>query len=111
MASPLIVLTASSTEASEWKHSVWQQMMSAAVPVKLSNTIFNKVGLHRPQAQSERHDAIRRRDYSWLQERAREGPQPDRRQRTASPATCAEHSRSGGYRRLNDGHSLFTSGA
>ncbi|MEP6569773.1 MAG: radical SAM protein [Acidobacteriota bacterium] len=43
MASPLIVLTASSTEASEWKHSVWQQMMSAAVPVKLSNTIFNKV--------------------------------------------------------------------
>ncbi len=43
MASPLIVLTASSTEASEWRHSIWQQMMSAAVPVKLSNTIFNKV--------------------------------------------------------------------
>jgi hypothetical protein len=43
VASPLIVLTASSTEASEWKHSIWQQMMSAAVPVKLSNTIFNKV--------------------------------------------------------------------
>src|SRR6476620_9699945 len=43
MASPLIVLTASSTEASEWNHSIWQQMMSAAVPVKLSNTIFNKV--------------------------------------------------------------------
>jgi radical SAM superfamily enzyme YgiQ (UPF0313 family) len=43
VASPLIVLTASSTEASEWRHSIWQQMMSAAVPVKLSNTIFNKV--------------------------------------------------------------------
>jgi hypothetical protein len=43
VASPLIVLTASSTEASEWKHSIWQQMMSASVPVKLSNTIFNKV--------------------------------------------------------------------
>jgi len=43
MASPLIVLTASSTEASEWHHSIWQQMMSAAVPYKLSNTLFNKV--------------------------------------------------------------------
>jgi hypothetical protein len=41
--SPLIVLTASSTEASEWRHSIWQQMMSAAVPYKLSNTILNKV--------------------------------------------------------------------
>ena len=43
MASPLIVLTASSTESSEWNHSIWQQMMSAAVPYKLSNTLFNKV--------------------------------------------------------------------
>jgi radical SAM superfamily enzyme YgiQ (UPF0313 family) len=43
MASPLIVLTASSTESSEWNHSIWQQMMSAAVPQKLSNTLFNKV--------------------------------------------------------------------
>jgi len=41
--SPLIVLTASSTEASEWHHSIWQQMMSATVPYKFSNTFFNKV--------------------------------------------------------------------
>ncbi|MGH9881011.1 MAG: B12-binding domain-containing radical SAM protein, partial [Pyrinomonadaceae bacterium] len=43
MKSPLIVLTASSTEASEWNHSIWQQMMSATVPYKFSNTFFNKV--------------------------------------------------------------------
>ena len=43
LVSPLIVLTASSTEASEWKHSIWQQMMSATVPYKFSNTFFNKV--------------------------------------------------------------------
>ncbi len=43
MSSPLIVLTASSTEASEWKHSIWQQMLAAAVPAKLSHTLFNKV--------------------------------------------------------------------
>jgi hypothetical protein len=41
--SPAIVLTASSTEASEWNHSIWQQMMSATVPYKFSNTFFNKV--------------------------------------------------------------------
>lgn len=43
MASPLIVLTASSTEASEWNHSIWQQMLSATVPYNLSNSVFNKV--------------------------------------------------------------------
>jgi len=43
LASPLIVLTASSTEASEWNHSIWQQMMSATVPYKFSKTFFNKV--------------------------------------------------------------------
>ncbi len=43
MTSPLFVLTASSTEASEWNHSVWQQMMSATVPYKFSKTFFNKV--------------------------------------------------------------------
>ena len=43
MGSPLIVLTASSTEASEWHHSIWQQMMSATVPQKFANTFFNKV--------------------------------------------------------------------
>jgi radical SAM superfamily enzyme YgiQ (UPF0313 family) len=43
VASPLIVLTASSTEASEWHHSIWQQMMSATVPYKFSNRMFNKV--------------------------------------------------------------------
>jgi radical SAM superfamily enzyme YgiQ (UPF0313 family) len=41
--SPLIVLTASSTEASEWNHSIWQQMLSATVPNKYKNTFFNKV--------------------------------------------------------------------
>ena len=43
MTTPLIVLTASSTEASEWNHSIWQQMMSATVPYKFSKTFFNKV--------------------------------------------------------------------
>src|SRR5437870_1122301 len=43
LTSPLIVLTASSTEASEWHHSIWQQMMSATVPYKFSKTFFNKV--------------------------------------------------------------------
>ncbi|MEP6741991.1 MAG: radical SAM protein [bacterium] len=43
MASPLIVLTASSTEASEWHHSIWQQMMSATVPYKFADRFFNKV--------------------------------------------------------------------
>lgn len=43
MSSPLIVLTASSTEASEWNHSIWQQMLSATVPHKFSNSFFSKV--------------------------------------------------------------------
>ena len=43
MGSPKIVLTASSTEASEYKHSIWQQMLSATVPHKYSKTFFNKV--------------------------------------------------------------------
>ena len=43
MKSPQIVLTASSTEASEWNHSIWQQMLSATVPNKFKNTFFNKV--------------------------------------------------------------------
>src|SRR5580765_4244241 len=34
MGSPRIVLTASASEASEWKHSVWQQMVSAGIPSK-----------------------------------------------------------------------------
>lgn len=34
MSSPKIVLTASASEASEWKHSIWQQMLSAAIPSK-----------------------------------------------------------------------------
>jgi radical SAM superfamily enzyme YgiQ (UPF0313 family) len=42
MSSPLFVLTASSTEASEWNHSIWQQMLSATIPVKYSSTFFNK---------------------------------------------------------------------
>ncbi|PYS48353.1 MAG: hypothetical protein DMF68_13340 [Acidobacteria bacterium] len=43
MSSPKIVLTASSTEASEYKHSIWQQMLSATVPHKYSKTFLNKV--------------------------------------------------------------------
>jgi radical SAM superfamily enzyme YgiQ (UPF0313 family) len=34
MAAPLIVLTASNSEASEWHHSIWQQMLSATIPQK-----------------------------------------------------------------------------
>ena len=36
MASPLIVLAASNSEASEWHHSIWQQMLSATIPHKYS---------------------------------------------------------------------------
>src|SRR6266403_253833 len=42
MSSPLFVLAASSTEASEWNHSIWQQMLSATIPHKFSKTFFNK---------------------------------------------------------------------
>ncbi len=45
MGSPKIVLTASSTEASEFKHSVWQQMLSATIPFKLSSTFINPLSL------------------------------------------------------------------
>ena len=34
MGSPKIVLTASRSEASEWRHSIWQQMLSATIPAK-----------------------------------------------------------------------------
>ncbi|HMF56491.1 MAG TPA: radical SAM protein [Pyrinomonadaceae bacterium] len=43
MGSPLIVLTASNTEASEYKHSIWQQMLSATIPHKYSKTFFSQV--------------------------------------------------------------------
>jgi radical SAM superfamily enzyme YgiQ (UPF0313 family) len=45
MGSPKIVLTASSSEASEWRHSVWQQMISAAIPVKYSKTFIPPASL------------------------------------------------------------------
>ena len=45
MGSPKIVLTASSTEASEFKHSVWQQMLSATIPFKYSKTFINQASL------------------------------------------------------------------
>src|SRR5918911_5728537 len=45
MASPKIVLTASSTEASEYKHSIWQQMLSATIPYKYSKTFINQAAL------------------------------------------------------------------
>jgi hypothetical protein len=37
-----IICAASSTEASEWNHSIWQQMLSATIPQKYSKTFFNK---------------------------------------------------------------------
>ena len=45
MGSPLIVLTASTTEASEWRHSIWQQMLSATIPAKFSKTFINPESL------------------------------------------------------------------
>src|SRR5205814_5661062 len=45
MASPKIVLTASNTEASEFKHSIWQQMMSATIPHKYSQKFINPSSL------------------------------------------------------------------
>ncbi len=45
MGSPLIVLTASATEASEWKHSIWQQMLSATIPFKYSKKFINQESL------------------------------------------------------------------
>ncbi|MCA1815707.1 MAG: B12-binding domain-containing radical SAM protein [Acidobacteria bacterium] len=45
MVSPLIVLTASATEASEWRHSIWQQMMSATIPAKYAKTFINQDSL------------------------------------------------------------------
>lgn len=41
MTSPRIVLTASASEASEWKHSIWQQMLSAAIPAKYQRKFIN----------------------------------------------------------------------
>jgi radical SAM superfamily enzyme YgiQ (UPF0313 family) len=38
-------LTASSTEASEFKHSVWQQMLSATIPFKYSGTFINPASM------------------------------------------------------------------
>ena len=45
MGSPLIVLAASATEASEWKHSIWQQMLSATIPFKYSKKFINQESL------------------------------------------------------------------
>src|ERR1044071_7126018 len=45
MASPKIVLTASSTEASEFRHSIWQQMLSATIPQKYSHKFINPASL------------------------------------------------------------------
>lgn len=45
MGSPKIVLTASNTEASEYKHSIWQQMLSATIPYKFSKTFINQDSL------------------------------------------------------------------
>src|ERR1051325_5230389 len=45
MRSPKIVLTASTTEASEWRHRIWQQMLSATVPAKYSKPFINPAAL------------------------------------------------------------------
>jgi len=45
MTFPLIVLAASNTEASEWRHSIWQQMLSATIPYKYSKTFINQAAL------------------------------------------------------------------
>lgn len=45
MGSPKIVLTASSTEASEFKHSIWQQMLSATIPYKFSKTFIDPASM------------------------------------------------------------------
>lgn len=45
MSSPRIVLTASASEASEWKHSIWQQMLSATIPSKYSRKFINQEAL------------------------------------------------------------------
>lgn len=45
MSSPKIVLTASSTEASEYKHSIWQQMLSATIPAKYGHKWINPASL------------------------------------------------------------------
>jgi radical SAM superfamily enzyme YgiQ (UPF0313 family) len=39
--SPKIVLTASSSEASEWQHSIWQQMLAAGLPAKFGHKWIN----------------------------------------------------------------------
>lgn len=45
MGSPLFVLTASSSEASEWNHSIWQQMLSATIPAKYGHKWINPATL------------------------------------------------------------------
>lgn len=45
MGSPLIVLTDFSTEASEWRHSIWHQMLSATIPAKHAKTFINQEAL------------------------------------------------------------------
>jgi radical SAM superfamily enzyme YgiQ (UPF0313 family) len=45
MGSPTIVLTASNSEASEWHHSIWQQMLSATIPFKYSKNFIPPASL------------------------------------------------------------------
>ena len=45
MNSPKIVLTASSSEASEWQHSIWQQMLAAGLPAKFGHKWINPATL------------------------------------------------------------------
>lgn len=45
MASPLIVLTASNSEAGEWHHSIWQPMLSATICHKYSRQFIPRESL------------------------------------------------------------------
>src|SRR6202140_1280936 len=45
LGSPKIVLTASSSEAREWRHSIWQQMLSATIPAKYGHKWINPATL------------------------------------------------------------------
>jgi radical SAM superfamily enzyme YgiQ (UPF0313 family) len=48
MPSPTIVLVASLTEASEFHHSIWQQMLFATIPARLADTFIDAAAL-RPE--------------------------------------------------------------
>jgi hypothetical protein len=52
MASPLIVLAASNSEAGEWRRSIWQQMLSVTVPAKYAGKFINPAAQQHSQCES-----------------------------------------------------------